>query len=187
MRELAIEESGLHRLAVAVAVIAAAAALAGCGGTLTFSDQNALAVSGTPPPPPPAPDPPKRVEVTADKIVINEKIQFDFNKATIKPESHSLLDEVTGVIKQNPQLKKISIEGHTDSEGSDSYNLKLSDERANAVMKYLVEHGVEQARLAAKGFGETKPIASNDNDQGREQNRRVEFMIVEQDQKEKTP
>src|SRR3989442_15791876 len=94
-------------------------AFAGCGGTMTFSDSSALVVTGQgpTPPPPPAPEP-KRVEVTADKIVINEKIQFDFDKATIKPETHSLLDEITTGIKSNTQLKKISIEGHTDSDGS---------------------------------------------------------------------
>jgi OOP family OmpA-OmpF porin len=167
------------RLALALAL----AAMTGCGGVMTFSDANAIAVTGpqAPPPPPPPEAAPKRVEVTADQIVIKEKIQFDFNQATIKPESNSLLDEITGVIKDNPRLKKISIEGHTDSDGSDAYNQKLSQGRAEAVLHYLVDHGIETGRLTARGFGEQKPIASNDTPDGKEKNRRVEFLITEQD------
>lgn len=148
---------------------------------MAFSDSSSIAVTGDPPPPPKAEAPkPKRVEVTADAIVITEKIQFDFDKATIKPESHGLLDEIVAVIGQNPHIEKISIEGHTDSDGSDKYNLKLSDDRAKAVMTYLTEHGVGIDRLTAKGFGESKPIASNDSDDGKEKNRRVEFLITDQ-------
>ena len=165
--------------------------LGACSGTMAFSDTSSIVVAGTPaaPPPPPEPEPPpkpKRVEVTQDKIVITEKIQFDFNKATIKPESHGLLDEIVGVIKDNPHIKKISIEGHTDSDGSDKYNLKLSDDRAKSVQQYLTEHGIEPARLTAKGFGESKPMAPNDTDEGKEKNRRVEFLIAEQEEVKKT-
>ena len=99
--------------------------------------------------PPPSPSASRSRQ---DKIVINEKIQFDFNKATIKPESHGLLDEIVSVIKENPHIKKISIEGHTDSDGSDNYNLKLSDDRAESVMKYLTEHGIDAGRLDRQGL-----------------------------------
>ena len=155
---------------------------------MQFSDSSALVVTGEPPAPPPTPPPPepKRVEVTADKIMISEKIQFDFNQATIKPESNGLLDEITSVIRQNPRLKKISIEGHTDSDGADSYNKKLSQGRADAVMHYLTEHGIEAGRLAAKGYGESKPIAPNDTPEGKEKNRRVEFLITQQDEVKQT-
>jgi OOP family OmpA-OmpF porin len=174
--------------------VALAAMLVGCGGTIAFADAKALVVTGTPPPPapPPAPPPPpepapapKRVEITADKIVITEKVQFDYNKATIKTDSNSLLDEIASVIKSNPQLRKISIEGHTDSDGSDAYNLKLSRDRAGSVMRYLVEHGVDAGRLVSAGFGEQKPIAGNDTAEGKEKNRRVEFLITEQDEVKK--
>lgn len=186
--------TGTKRLVLAGAVSLALASLASaCGGTQAFSDKSALVITGTPPAPPPPPvakpEPPpkpKRVEVTADKIVIKDKIQFDFNKATIKPESDDLLDEIVSVIKENAFIHKVSIEGHTDSDGADAYNLKLSDGRAKAVMDYLVAHGIEATRLSAKGFGETKPIASNDTDDGKEQNRRVEFLITEQDEVKKT-
>jgi len=179
--------AALRRTSVLCTLALGAAAASGCGGTMSFSDKSALVITGEPPAPaaPPAPPAPKRVEVTADKIVINDKIQFDVDKTTIKPESNGLLDEIASVIKDNPQIKKISIEGHTDSDGSDSYNMKLSDGRAKAVMAYLVEHGIDQGRLAAKGFGESKPIASNDTPEGKEKNRRVEFLITQQDEVKK--
>jgi OOP family OmpA-OmpF porin len=126
------------------------------------------------------------VEVKDDRIQINEKIQFDFDKATIKEVSHSLLNEVVDVIKKNPHIKKIAIEGHASAEGGADYNLSLSDRRAKAVMKYLVDHGIVQGMLTAQGFGATKPLGENDTEPGREKNRRVEFNIVEQDPKQKT-
>jgi outer membrane protein OmpA-like peptidoglycan-associated protein len=162
----------------------------GCGGSMQFSDTSSLVVVGEPPKPPepepPPPPKPKRVEVTEDKIVITEKIQFDFNKATIKPESNALLDELVAVIRDNPHIKKLAIEGHTDGDGSDGYNLKLSDDRAKSVQAYFVEHGIEADRLSAKGYGETKPLGDNATDAGKEQNRRVEFLITAQDEITKT-
>lgn len=123
----------------------------------------------------------KRVEITADKIVVTEKIQFDFDTAVIKPQSYPLLDEIADAIVANPQLRKISIEGHTDSTGDEAYNQKLSQERAAAILRYLTQHGVAAERLTAAGFGEQRPIASNDDEAGREANRRVEFVITDQD------
>jgi OOP family OmpA-OmpF porin len=134
-----------------------------------------------PPPPEPPPEPPKRVELKQDKIQINEKVQFEYNSSKILEESHSLLDEVASVIKENDFIKKIQVEGHASSEGADDYNMRLSDARAKAVREYLVGAGVPADKLVAKGFGETKPIVSNDTEEGREQNRRVEFNILEQD------
>ena len=165
--------------------LAAALQLVACGPTV-FEDASALTVVGDPPPPPPKPkvvaEKPKRVVVEDDRIVINEKIQFDFNKATIKPESDSLMQEIIKVIKEHPHIKKIAIEGHTSSEGSDKYNLKLSDKRAKAVMDYLVTKGeLPKDMFTAKGFGEGKPIADESTEEGKEKNRRVEFNITEQD------
>ena len=170
---------------VASLTLTATAQLAACGPTV-FEDASALAVVGDPPPPPPKPkvvqEKPKRVVVEENRIVINEKIQFDFNKATIRPESDSLMQEIIKVIKDHPHIKKIAIEGHTSSEGSDKYNLKLSDKRAKAVMEYRVTKGaLEKGMFTAKGFGEGKPIADESTEEGKEKNRRVEFNIVEQD------
>lgn len=158
--------------------------VAGCG-PITFQGQQAFAVGGhaAPAAPAPAPAPASRVSVQDNKIVIDEKVQFEHDKATILPVSFSLLDEVTKVMKDNPQVKKVVVEGHASSEGDAAYNLKLSDERAKSVMKYLVDHGIDKARLSAKGFGANQPIADNATVQGREKNRRVEFTIVEQDAK----
>lgn len=171
-----------------------ALALGACGGAIAFSDTSSIAIEGTPPKPPepppkeepPPPPKPKRVEVTADKIVIREKIQFELNKATIKSDSDALLTEIADVFKENTHIKKVSIEGHTDSQGSDAYNQKLSEQRAKAVLDYLVGKGIDAKRLTSKGLGESKPIASNDTEEGKEQNRRVEFIITEQDEVTKT-
>src|SRR5690606_9129135 len=127
------------------------------------------------------PPPPARVEVRDNKIEIREKIQFDHAKATIKEESHDLLNEIVDVIKKNPHIKKISIEGHASAEGDAAFNKRLSADRAKSVMQYLVDKGIPKEQLQSKGFGVEKPIASNDTEEGREKNRRVEFNIIEQD------
>ncbi len=161
------------------------AVLTGCSSTTAFSDTSSVVIVGTLPPPPPPP-PPKRVEITADQIVIHDKILFEVNKAVIREESHSLVDEIVQVVKDNGRIKKLSIEGHTDGDGSEKYNQALSDKRATAVMQYLVDHGVAQDRLTSKGLGESKPLADNATAEGKEKNRRVEFLISEQDEVKKT-
>ncbi|WP_437483744.1 OmpA family protein [Sorangium sp. So ce1014] len=169
------------RLALAL-LVGVSLGSAACGGITAFEGGRAFTVVGQPPPPPPPPPPEKkRVEVKEDKIVINEKILFEHNKAGIRVESHSLLNEVVDTIKKHPHIKKIAIEGHASADGEDDHNLKLSDRRSKAVMEFLVQHGIPQSMLTAKGFGETKPIADNESEEGREKNRRVEFNIVEQD------
>jgi OOP family OmpA-OmpF porin len=175
------------RLLTPAIVLAAAAPVVGCG-PIAFEGGSALSIVGTPPAPEAEPEPepekPKLVEVKSDRIQINEKIQFELNKAVIKSESDALLTEIAKVMNEHPRIKKIEIQGHASSEGSDRYNLKLSDRRAKAVMKWLTDAKkgkVDEKRLTAKGYGETKPIASNDTEDGREKNRRVEFMILEQD------
>ena len=122
-----------------------------------------------------------RVVVEKTNIKINDTIYFDTGKDTIQERSFDLLDEIASVINANPQLKKIRIEGHTDSVGGDLNNLRLSQARAAAVLKYLVNKGIEDGRLESRGFGETAPIDSNDTEEGRAANRRVEFLIVDQD------
>ena len=127
------------------------------------------------------PDQSARIRVEKDSIKIAEKIFFDFGLSTIKPESYGLLDELASVILAYPELQKIHVEGHTDNIGSAESNLALSKDRAISVRKALVDRGVEADRLAAFGYGEKRPVATNETDEGREQNRRVEFIIVERE------
>ena len=121
----------------------------------------------------------QRAEVKQGKIEIKEKVYFDKNKATIKKASNPLLDDVATIIKGNPGIGVVTIEGHTDDTGAADYNQALSQKRADAVKAYLVEKGVEAARLEAKGYGEEKPIESNKTAKGREANRRVEFTLAQ--------
>ncbi len=105
-------------------------------------------------------------------------IYFDFNKATIKPESRPALEDAAKIMQDNPTIK-VEIQGHTDWIGPDAYNQKLSERRAQSVVTYLVQNfGVGVSRLTGKGYGESKPIASNETDEGRSLNRRVEFFII---------
>lgn len=104
---------------------------------------------------------------------ITLRVMFDFDKATIKPEYMEKIEEVAGFLKTHKQYD-VKLEGHTDSKGSDAYNKRLSNERATAVAKALESLGVEKRRMSAKGFGEEQPIATNESDEGRALNRRVE-------------
>jgi outer membrane protein OmpA-like peptidoglycan-associated protein len=123
-----------------------------------------------------------RVVVGKDKIKINDVIYFDTGKDSIQARSDDLLSELAAVIVAHPELKKLRIEGHTDDVGNDALNLKLSDKRARSVMSALVSRGVEASRLDARGFGEMYPLAPNTSEEGRSQNRRVEFVIVDRDE-----
>jgi len=110
--------------------------------------------------------------------IVLRNIFFDFDKATIRPESKTELENLIKLMNDNPNIK-IEISGHTDNIGSAAYNQKLSESRAKAVVDYLIEHGIERSRLSYMGYGFEKPIASNDTEEGRQLNRRVEFKILE--------
>lgn len=162
--------------------LALGAGLAGCTTTIAFEGKTPIAIEGVAPPKPKIiSQKASRVVVTESKLEINEKIQFGLDNSTILPESFGLLDEITQVIKDHPELKKIAIEGHASADGDDNHNLVLSDARAKAVMAYIVGKGVDAKRLTAEGFGEKRPIADNNTEEGRIKNRRVEFNIVERD------
>jgi OOP family OmpA-OmpF porin len=105
-------------------------------------------------------------------------VLFDFDSDKIKSEAHPMLDEAVIILKKNPAIN-VEIDGHTDNVGPAAYNMKLSERRANAVMKYFVDNGVEAERLTVKGFGLTRPAAGNDTKEGRAKNRRVELTPVE--------
>nr|WP_157872507.1 OmpA family protein [Bradyrhizobium sp. ORS 278] len=102
-------------------------------------------------------------------------VLFDFNKASLKPESEPLLTKVAALVTARPDLNA-EIEGHTDNVGGDDYNMRLSDARAASVRTWLTQHGVAAARLTSHGYGKTRPVADNGTDQGRALNRRVEIV-----------
>ncbi len=123
------------------------------------------------------PDTPKGAIVGTNGCWAYHGVFFDFDKDTIKPEYHSLFQNAVQVLNNNPGLT-VQIEGHTDSIGSDQYNMGLSDRRARSVKSHLVMKGIDGSRLTTKGFGETDPVAENSTDEGRAQNRRVDFEIT---------
>jgi len=120
--------------------------------------------------------------VSASGIIprIGALIHFDFGSAEILPDSYPLLNEFGRALKGDLSDAAVIIAGHTDNIGAKEYNQKLSEDRARSVKNYLLtHHGIDSSRMAIKDFGETKPIASNDTDDGRFKNRRVEFIRVE--------
>lgn len=189
-----------RKLAASLITILIAAPLAGC---------TAHAQLGSPPPEEPAPPPAQpapapepapapapaaqpakpptglasRVKQKGNKLEIPGPIVFEFGKATLKPESEPALTQLKDFLAEKKQITLIRIEGHTDNVGQPAANLKLSGERALAVRQWLVDHGIDQKRLIAVGFGDLKPVADNATDEGRAQNRRTDFIVVEVDNK----
>jgi outer membrane protein OmpA-like peptidoglycan-associated protein len=121
----------------------------------------------------------KLVPIEKGQTIRLNNIFFETAKADLQPESFAELDRVVELLRSNPSME-IAISGHTDNVGTTSFNRDLSDARARAVMSYLIEKGIERKRLKAKGYGDSKPIASNDTEEGRQENRRVEFTITHQ-------
>jgi outer membrane protein OmpA-like peptidoglycan-associated protein len=124
---------------------------------------------------------------SVNKPILIKNILYDFNKATLRPESEKALDEIVSVLKTNPGIR-IELSSHTDSVGSNSYNMNLSQGRAQSCVDYIISKGISAERLTAKGYGKTRPVAPNslpnghDNPSGRELNRRTEFTVIEQKQ-----
>ena len=112
-----------------------------------------------------------------DKPIILKNVFFDTDKSELRTESFSELNKLKLLLQENPSMR-IEIRGHTDNQGSDAHNLDLSDRRAKSVMAYLVKAGISNDRLFSKGFGKGQPIDSNDTEQGRQNNRRTEFVIL---------
>jgi outer membrane protein OmpA-like peptidoglycan-associated protein len=120
----------------------------------------------------------QNVVVTEERIEIKQTVHFDTGRATIKRVSFPLLDEVAQALADHPKIR-VRVEGHTDSQGQDAYNLRLSRDRARAVREYLEGRGVDGSRMTSDGYGETRPISDNRTAAGRAQNRRVEFLITD--------
>jgi outer membrane protein OmpA-like peptidoglycan-associated protein len=121
----------------------------------------------------------KFIVVTKDKIELKQKVHFATAKSTILPDSFAMLTEVADALKARPEIK-VRIEGHTDKRGGRSYNMKLSQSRADSVKQFLVGQSIDPARMESVGYGFDQPIGDNRTSAGREQNRRVEFFITAQ-------
>lgn len=121
---------------------------------------------------------PNLVVVTAREIRITQQIQFDTNKATVKPVSFPILDAVYDVLAANPRIT-LEVQGHTDNVGAAAHNQKLSQQRADAVKAYLVKRGIPDARLVSKGYGMTQPLVPNNSASNKALNRRVQFIRTE--------
>jgi outer membrane protein OmpA-like peptidoglycan-associated protein len=120
-----------------------------------------------------------KVERVGEGIVVDftEKILFGYDRSDLNPSSQDNLDKLVKVLKEYPDTN-IEVQGHTDSKGSEDYNMGLSERRASAVSNYLVNRGVAGSRVVTKGYGESAPVADNTSDDGRAQNRRVTFLIT---------
>lgn len=154
-------------------------------GCLLTKEEVVAAPAPAPPRPTPPPAPEPRSEtpppVKEIKKFVLRGVNFDYDKSNIRSDARAILDEAAQTLKDNPDVR-VSIEGHTDSIGSDSYNQRLSERRAQAVKAYLVSKGVAASRLDTVGKGETEPIAPNtkggkDNPEGRAMNRRAELKV----------
>ena len=166
------------------------AMIVGISGAVTGCMQNQ-----TPPPPPPGPPPGYMGSVATfdistateedianalrsdGRVVISGGVFFAFDSAEINPNAMQLVNKLANVMQQYPDLN-VAVVGYTDNTGNFNYNIKLSERRANAIVKQLVKDGVSADRLAGVGVGPLNPIASNDTEEGRAQNRRVEFVLI---------
>jgi outer membrane protein OmpA-like peptidoglycan-associated protein len=134
---------------------------------------------GCPPKVVATPAPAAAVYRKGSEIAISDRIEFEIGKAELRPKSLPILDQVVAVMRDNPNVGLVEVQGHTDNVGSDASNLTLSQERAESVVDYLVSKGVARERLTPKGYGETAPMFTNRTESGRVQNRRVQFVILE--------
>jgi outer membrane protein OmpA-like peptidoglycan-associated protein len=134
-----------------------------------------LAIKGTPAAAAPAS---ARAILADTTIELVDKIVFAINKAEIRPESNAVLDEVAAILTANPGIELVEVQGHMDERGADTYNQKLTEDRANAVVRYLTSKGIAPKRLVAKGYGESKPLYADHSESAWASNRRIAFVIV---------
>jgi OmpA-OmpF porin, OOP family len=128
----------------------------------------------------PRPGCPAAAQLTAKSIALGEALRFRAGSSELEKESEALLAEVVTILRQNPSIVRLAVDGHTDDRGAEQTNLALSRGRAMAVVRWLNEHGIDARRTEARGFGPRQPIAGNDTEAGRAKNRRVEFVILSQ-------
>ncbi len=168
------------KTAASLGILASIAFTAGCGSLVPFTGESTVTTAAkVAAAPPPVAEVIKRAKVSNGKIEIDEKVQFAVNADTILPASDPLLKDVADTFKEHAEIKKVEIQGHASSEGDAKRNKTLSELRAKAVMKALESKGVEASRMTAKGYGSSQPIADNKTEEGKEKNRRVEFVITD--------
>jgi outer membrane protein OmpA-like peptidoglycan-associated protein len=188
-------------VSLAIATLAATSSTLGCQGEVNLS-------AGTPqppPPPPPAPtpEPPPppappaapapiavkavgKAQIQGDQVKMPGEIEFDNNKATIRDtkQTQEILTTLRDFLKENPNVTKLRIEGHTDTVGTHEFNMKLSQGRAEAVKAWLVKNGIDAKRIETVGLGETRPeVKDEKTEEDRQRNRRTEFHVIEIDGK----
>jgi OOP family OmpA-OmpF porin len=160
------------RLSAFLAALAAIA-LGACGPPSFQVSYPPIEIQGKRASLPPPPEPPKQ-------IYIQDRVEFEVDSAKLLAESNKVLDFVAEVMKKNPDIKLVEVQGHTDASGKAQKNLVLSQKRAESVRAYLIATGgIAAGRLQAKGYGQEKPVADNDTPEGKQKNRRVEFHILE--------
>jgi len=121
------------------------------------------------------------VVITGKEITIKQQIQFALDSAVILPDSFGLLTEIADTLIRHPEIKRVEVQGHTDNSGTPDHNKILSEQRAEAVVAWLTQHGVASDRLIAHGYGQEKPLVPNVTAGFRAQNRRVQFIILEKE------
>ncbi len=182
---------------VALAALAAFAAVA-CGEVLHVTPAKIPQPEPVASAPAPAPEAPKKrtvkladsLKLDGDQIRIKGHVEFDTDRSTLRmndAETAEALRDMLQALKENPQITKLKVEGHTDNRGTAEKNKKLSMDRAEAVVAYFVKNGIDASRLQPAGFGPDRPKDTNDTVEGRRENRRVEFHISEMDGKPFTP
>jgi outer membrane protein OmpA-like peptidoglycan-associated protein len=121
------------------------------------------------------------VVISGKEITIKQQIQFALDSAVILPDSFGLLTEIADTLIRHGEIKRVEVQGHTDNSGTPDHNKILSEQRAEAVVAWLTQHGVTSDRLVARGYGQEKPLVPNVTAGNRAQNRRVQFIILEKD------
>lgn len=175
----------LRRIRFRISLLAGAwtvLCLASCSGTTPFKDTTPIRIATAAAPEPEAEPAPaaKQVSVRDNSVSLEDTVQFSYNKAGVLEDAISTLENIAQTLKDNTHVSKVRIDGHASEEGSTQHNRTLSSARARAVQAFLVARGVSRRRLSTKAFGESSPVADNDTESGREQNRRVEFKILKQ-------
>lgn len=162
-----------------VSALAAAIFVTGCSASARVETRKPVAVRPKPAPKPePIPEPEPEPVPEPKKIEISENIQFHSDSARLRDRSYMVLDDVVRVMTDNPEMM-VEIQGHTDSIGPAYRNRRLSARRALRVQEYLIKHGIDARRVTAVGHGEERPVADNLSFDGRADNRRVDFVILD--------